>query len=354
MKIKRLCLKRTDIKNPEDMILKTSFDELTVQEIKKEDGEDGDLIIAGVANKAVKDRVGDLIQPEAWDLSNFKKNPIIFFNHDRNFPIGKAIGYKVKEDGLHIKVMISKSKDPKVAYVRDMIKEGIVKAFSVGIKIDWDKSRYDEDQDVYVIGKCELLETSVVTVPANQESLFDVEETGKSIHVNDWGTKVDYDHAKEYVKKFENYEDKSKSEDSKPEENEERVEEKTEAPSVEESSSKPVESTEKLDESNQPYLANQQTMINQLGGMSESYAKMLEIMSRLLEVNEMMFSKMTGSGPSMPQQEEGEDDFEDLSAENVEQSDSSLLKYEQAKQEANQAFEDRIQKLQDEIKSLLG
>jgi HK97 family phage prohead protease len=130
------------------------------------------LTIEGFANKAVKDRVGDLIPGSAWELDNFKKNPIIFFNHDRNIPIGKAIKTEAGEEGLKIKVKLSKSNEAPVPFIRDMIKEGIVKTFSVGFD---DHGTFQKDEDgVNVPERAELLETSVVTLPMNQASDFDI------------------------------------------------------------------------------------------------------------------------------------------------------------------------------------
>ena len=88
--------------------------------------------ITGMANAATPDRIGDLIEPKSWDLQNFESNPIIFFNHDRNIPIGKAVGTKVSDDGLEITARISKSKEAPIPFIRDMIEEGILKTFSVG------------------------------------------------------------------------------------------------------------------------------------------------------------------------------------------------------------------------------
>jgi HK97 family phage prohead protease len=128
--------------------------------------------IEGFANKAVKDRIGDLIPGKAWELENFKKNPIIFFNHDRNIPIGKATKVEAGEDGLKIKVKISKSNEAPIPFVRDMIKEGIIKTFSVGFD---DHETFQKNEDgVNVPERAELLETSVVTLPMNQESDFDI------------------------------------------------------------------------------------------------------------------------------------------------------------------------------------
>ena len=135
-------------------------------------GKGKQVIIEGFANKAVTDRIGDLIPPEAWELDNFQKNPIIFFNHDRNIPIGKAIETKVTDEGLKIKVRISKSDQAPIPYIRDMIEEGILKTFSVGF--DDHESAFKSDEGHNSFKRAELLETSVVTIPMNQESDFEL------------------------------------------------------------------------------------------------------------------------------------------------------------------------------------
>ena len=156
------------------------------------------LTIEGFANKAVKDRIGDLIPGKAWDLENFKKNPIIFFNHDRNLPIGKAIKVDATDDGLKMKVKLSKSNEAPIPYIRDMVKEGIVKTFSVGFD---DHGTFQKNDDgVNVPERAELLETSVVTLPMNQDSDFDISK-GLSKATSTWKTKS-YHEAKTDVLKL--------------------------------------------------------------------------------------------------------------------------------------------------------
>ena len=60
----------------------------------------GETVIEGWANKAVVDRGKDFIGKSAWDLTNFEKNPVILFNHDKDKPIGKALGVEATDDGL--------------------------------------------------------------------------------------------------------------------------------------------------------------------------------------------------------------------------------------------------------------
>lgn len=127
------------------------------------------VVIEGWANKAVIDRGGDIIPKSAWNVENFKKNSIILFNHDKNFPIGKAVAIEARDEGLYVKAKISGSADPGISRIRDLIKEGVLNAFSVG----FDSTDEIKSADGYnEIKAAELFEISVVSIPMNQDSLF--------------------------------------------------------------------------------------------------------------------------------------------------------------------------------------
>lgn len=137
---------------------------------------DGSVTVEGWANKAVVDRGGDLINMDAWNLDNYKKSGIMLFNHDRDKPIGKMTEVRATDQGLWIKGTISKSKDPFVSYVRDLVSEGILNAFSVGFDA---KDEQKNAEGINEIKQAELYEVSVVTLPMNQDSLFNL--SSKSI-----------------------------------------------------------------------------------------------------------------------------------------------------------------------------
>lgn len=137
--------------------------------------EEGDeLKISGYASTGATDRVGDIILPEAWTakggLENFKKNPIILFNHNYNSPIGRATEIEVDEKGLKLTATISKS-----APQYDLIKDGVLSTFSVGFLVR--DADYNKTTDGFIIKEAELLETSVVTVPCNQDATFSVSKS---------------------------------------------------------------------------------------------------------------------------------------------------------------------------------
>ena len=141
---------------------------------------DGSASIRGMASTSDFDRAGDSISPDAWTksggLNNFKKNPIILFNHDYDRPIGRATGLDVTDKGLELEAKISKSAP---AGVCDLVKDGVLGAFSVGFRVK--DADYIEETDGLMIKDAELFEVSVVSVPCNQAATFSLAKSFDSI-----------------------------------------------------------------------------------------------------------------------------------------------------------------------------
>jgi HK97 family phage prohead protease len=143
------------------------------------DEDDGGVHICGMASTADFDRAGDTIDHTAWTkggLNNFEKNPIILFNHNYDKPIGRATGLKVTPEGLELKAKISKSAPDHVA---QLVKEGILGAFSVGFRVK--DADYLSETDGLKIKDAELFEVSVVSVPCNQAATFSLAKSFDSI-----------------------------------------------------------------------------------------------------------------------------------------------------------------------------
>lgn len=139
--------------------------------VEKSIGEDETLTISGYASTVNKDRVGDVIQRDAWTkggLANYLKNPIVLAYHDHKNPIGIMTQYSIDELGLKITAKISKA----AGNIIDLIKDGVLQAFSVGVRVK--EADYDSESDTFLIKDVELHEISVVSVPANQDSLFSI------------------------------------------------------------------------------------------------------------------------------------------------------------------------------------
>jgi len=143
------------------------------------DEDDGGVHICGMASTSDKDRANDVIRADAWTkggLDHFEKNPIILFNHNYDKPIGRATGLKVTENGLELKAKISKSAPDHVA---QLVKEGILGAFSVGFRVK--DADYIQETDGLMIKDAELFEVSVVSVPCNQAATFSLSKSFDSM-----------------------------------------------------------------------------------------------------------------------------------------------------------------------------
>ena len=143
----------------------------------------GTIVIEGLANANTVDRARERILPEAWDLENYKKNPIVLFDHGHDptfgyMPIGKALEVSAKENGLYTKIELSSSKTEKIMAIRDLVEEGILKTFSVGF--DAKDTKKSADGETMEITKAELIETSIVPIPMNQDSTFSLSSKRKA------------------------------------------------------------------------------------------------------------------------------------------------------------------------------
>ena len=132
--------------------------------------------VSFVASSATPDRYGDIIDQKGWILENYKKNPVVLLNHDSNqLPIGKGNVY-IRNDQLTIDVEFD-SEDPRAKEVERKAKKGFMNAVSVGFRPLESKSRSELPEDNKYYGqrgmyysKAELLEVSIVTIPANGEA----------------------------------------------------------------------------------------------------------------------------------------------------------------------------------------
>ena len=137
--------------------------------LKTLDTTDDYVDIEGLASVAVADRDGEVVDLSGLDLSNYMKNPIILYQHDRTQPIGKALDIKVNGNSLFLKARIFKNMNEQAYYG---VKNGVLKSFSIGFRaLD---GKFDDTKNVFIFTKAELFEVSIVSVPANPEAVFQV------------------------------------------------------------------------------------------------------------------------------------------------------------------------------------
>ena len=130
--------------------------------------EPGDSIyIEGYASTTDVDRQGDIVPASVWEagLKNYLRNPIILAQHDHDDPVGRMVQHRIDSTGLWIKARVSAA-----AEIYNLVKDGVLTAFSVGFRVL--DAEYNAATELFVIKKLELVEISVVSVPANQNTLF--------------------------------------------------------------------------------------------------------------------------------------------------------------------------------------
>ena len=137
------------------------------------------LKIAGYANTITKDRAGDVVTAEAWakGVENFRKNPVMLYQHKHDTPIGRIEKIVVDTKGIYVEGAVSEAAE-KIHGIQTLIKDGALKSFSVGFRVK--DGKYNRNDDSMTITEVELLEISVVSVPCNQDSLFSVRKSFES------------------------------------------------------------------------------------------------------------------------------------------------------------------------------
>jgi phage head maturation protease len=146
------------------------------------------LVIHGMANRNMIDRYEEVLNPVGCDSRNFMLNPVLLAHHSYYCPIGQVTMVQPEDDGVHFEAWIG---DPTKApltemqqEMRSLVAQGILKTVSVGFIPRRIKQavygKQGEIVDPAMIEEWELLELSVVAVPCNPESVFDMKHLGPS------------------------------------------------------------------------------------------------------------------------------------------------------------------------------
>lgn len=131
--------------------------------------------ITAIASSETRDRYGDVVKQDGIQVKNFMKNPVIPFAHKyKELPVAKALKvWKGKEGGKKVTYFKAQFADFEFAEtVFKLLKEGFLNAFSIGFAPrSWEDAKEDGIGWTRYFTKTELLEISVVPVPANPDAL---------------------------------------------------------------------------------------------------------------------------------------------------------------------------------------
>lgn len=199
----------------------------------EEEGVSG-IEIEGYASTKDKDRGHDIVDPQAFKnaLDLYMTNPIVLLQHNMEKPIGVVTEATIDDNGLYVKARITQDVD----WVISAIKNGVLRAFSIGYKILDSEFLEEETSDgrdyANIIKDLKLFEVSVVSVPMNPYSLmksmqdcFELKEVAEE----------EKEVVAENAKTTENQEEKSADEDVKAESDKDEEEKEKKADTDEES-----------------------------------------------------------------------------------------------------------------------
>lgn len=129
------------------------------------------------------DRMGDIIEPAGWDLKWFKRNPIALFGHDSKFPIGSWKNVRVEDGKLMADLApAQRGTSARIDEIVSLIEQDVLRATSVGfMPLEYEPIDKEKPYGGQRFTKQQLLETSIVSVPANPAALH----LAKSLHISD-------------------------------------------------------------------------------------------------------------------------------------------------------------------------
>lgn len=130
--------------------------------------EDGRRVRYVISDGSV-DRENDTIATGGWDVEAYRKNPVVLWAHShRDLPVAKAV--EITERDGRIEAVAEFADHPFAETVFQLVKGGFMRAVSVGFRPkEW---TINEERGGIDFKAQELLEFSVVPVPANPRALM--------------------------------------------------------------------------------------------------------------------------------------------------------------------------------------
>ena len=136
-------------------------------------------VFSGIATTPELDRQGHSIDPAGVSF----RNPLpLLYHHDQERPIGTVVLYPATAAGIAFEASMPVLKDPgplkdRIDEAWQSIKAGLITGVSIGLRV----LERVADRDVLKILKSEILELSLVTIPANvQASILTVKSLAAS------------------------------------------------------------------------------------------------------------------------------------------------------------------------------
>lgn len=122
-----------------------------------------------VISAGTVDRAGDIVVQKGISLDNYQKNPVVLWNHNKDFPVGNAIEIKRVGDSTEALVeFFAEGIDATADRICRMVKSGGIKGVSIGFDpLDGKPLKGGGTE----FTRCDLMEFSFVTIPCHADAL---------------------------------------------------------------------------------------------------------------------------------------------------------------------------------------
>lgn len=159
-------------------------------EVKQVEGEDQTLQFT--ISTGVVDRDLDTVNANGWKLESYQRNPVVLWAHDYSSPpVARAPAVWVEDNKLKSRAQFTpRDVNPFGHMVYRMLAADFLRATSVGFNpLKW---QFNEERKFGVdFLEQELLEYSIVPVPANPEALIEARSAGIDVApLKDWAERV--------------------------------------------------------------------------------------------------------------------------------------------------------------------
>jgi HK97 family phage prohead protease len=147
-----------------DAVLRKQF----ISDVEVQD----DRSVKFIITTGAADREKDVIDPDGWEIGNYLKNPVVLFAHDYDsLPVARTISLEQKDDKLiAVAEFATAELNPMAERVFQMLKQGFLRGASVGFRPM--SFAFNDVRGGVDFAKQELLEFSIVPIPANAQALM--------------------------------------------------------------------------------------------------------------------------------------------------------------------------------------
>ncbi len=141
--------------------------------------DEGNGILEAIITTSDVDRYNENIITSGIDTTNYMTNPVVLYGHDYyNFPVGKTLKLTQMKNKIKAQFQLAVEEYDFAATLYKLIQNGFINAVSIGGRVlEW-------SEDYKSIMKMEMVEFSVVAIPANPSALITARDfqgaTGKS------------------------------------------------------------------------------------------------------------------------------------------------------------------------------